>query len=208
MRQTLLASVLIGVAVLAFVVGRSFWPVPAVGQPLGDLSAIAAIATEVQAIAEGGDLAAAKARIKDLETAWDDAEAVMRPKDPKAWGRVDQAADDALSALRAGTPDPTAVKTAMVALVAMLADPGQGGAADTGVVMVGNIPVTDASGHPLPCESMLADVNSRLAATTMTAEAGAAIGDLVAKATERCNADDDRNANAFSAKALQMLTAG
>jgi hypothetical protein len=42
----------------------------------------------------------------------------------------------------------------------------------------------------------------------MTSEAGVAIADLIAKATERCNADDDRNADAFSAQALQMLTAG
>ena len=33
----------------------------------------------------------------------------------------------------------------------------------------------------------------------------AEINDLITKATERCNADDDRNANQFSAKALGLL---
>jgi hypothetical protein len=208
MRQFLLATALIAAAVAAFVAGRALWPAPGASQALGDLAAMQLIAADVQTIAEGGDLAVAKARIADLETAWDEAEPTMRPKNPDAWGRVDDATDAALSALRAGSPDATAVQATLATLMATLADPGDGGAGAGGVVMVGTIPVTDDNGHPLPCEAMLADVNATLAATTMTPEAGVAIADLIGKATERCNADDDRNADAFSAQALQMMTAG
>lgn len=180
---------------------------PDLAQPLGDLQSMQTIVSDVQAIVGTGDLIKAEIRITDLETAWDDAEPALRPMDPEAWGRVDEAADAALSALRRGTPDAAAVDAALVTLTAALADPGAAGAAASGVVLVGEVPVTDGNGHPLPCEAMLAEVNGKLAATTMTPEAGAAVGDLVAKAMERCNADDDRNANAFSAQALQMVPA-
>jgi len=57
--------------------------------PLGDLSALSAIVADTQKIAATGDLKAAEHRITDLETAWDDAEATMRPEDPTAWSNVD-----------------------------------------------------------------------------------------------------------------------
>ena len=209
MKQAFLAAGLIAAAVGVFVAGRMLMPgAVAETASLGDLTAMQAIVTDVAAIAKTGDLKAAEVRVGDLETAWDDAQPVMRPKNPEAWGRVDDAADKAFKALRSATPDAPAVDAALVTLAATLADPGAGVATAGGVVMIGSIPVTDAAGHPLPCEAMLAEVNTKLAATTMTPEAGAAIADLIAKATERCNADDDRNADAFSAQALQMLVAG
>lgn len=95
MKQFLLATVLVAGAIGAFFGGRAFL-VPAqeadgAGPSLGDLSAMAAIVTDVQDIANLGDLVAAKARIKDLETAWDEAESTLQPKNPEAWGRVDGA---------------------------------------------------------------------------------------------------------------------
>jgi uncharacterized membrane-anchored protein len=59
----------------------------------------------------------------------------MRPKNPVAWGRVDTATDDALSALRAATPDPAAVETALTTLTAVMADPRKAGT--TSVLMTG-----------------------------------------------------------------------
>jgi hypothetical protein len=206
MKQAFLAAALIAAAVGLFSAGRMMWPVAAVeAASLGDLSAMQAIVADVAAIAKTGDLTAAETRISEFETAWDDAQPVMQPKNPEAWGRVDGAADAAFRALRSATPDHAAVEAALVTLAATLADPGASAPGKGGVVLVSGIAVTDASGHPLPCEAMLADVNARLAATTMTPEAGQAIADLIVKATERCNADDDRNADAFSAQALAML---
>jgi hypothetical protein len=206
MKQAFLASGLIAAAVALFVVGRMMLPgaAPEVAV-LGDLSAMQVIVSDVTAIAKTGDMAAAKARIADLETAWDDAEAAMRPNNPDAWGRVDEATDAALSALRAKVPDVATVDATLVTLSETMADPGVGDAAPGGVVMIGDVPVTDGNGHPLPCEAMLAEVKAAASAKPPAGEAAAKVSDLVAKATERCNADDDQHSDAFSAAALQTL---
>ena len=48
-------------------------------EPLGDLSAFKKIAADMLARIHAGDIAGAKARADDLETAWDNGQAVMRP---------------------------------------------------------------------------------------------------------------------------------
>ncbi|MBL4928698.1 hypothetical protein [Fuscibacter oryzae] len=175
------------------------------GAGLGDVSAMTAIVAGVQALADKGDLAGAALRVTDLETAWDDAQPVLQPRDPVAWGALDGRIDAVLSALRATQPQSATVSIALADLSDALAHPAAV-AATGAVAQVAGIAVTDAGGHPLPCEAMLTTLREALAAATPQPANAATISDLQARATERCNADDDAHADAFSAQALALVT--
>lgn len=92
----------------------------AVATGLGDTSAFALIISDVQADADKADFAAAKTLITDFETAWDEKASDLRALDGAAWGKVDAAADAALDAVRATTPDAKGVTEALAALQAAL----------------------------------------------------------------------------------------
>jgi len=92
----------------------------ATSAPLGDLAPFKAIATDALKIVAGGDNAAAKTRIKDLETAWDKSAKTMKAANLDKWNTIDKALDVTFKTLRAASPktaENTAVLQSLIALM-------------------------------------------------------------------------------------------
>jgi hypothetical protein len=124
-------SILIGASALALLPCLGDAPAvaaqaaaPASG--LGDLTSDKTIASDTLALVEKGDMAGARTRATDLETAWDKAEDTMKPTDPARWRVVDKAIDKVLHAVRSTPPQTADCRTALKDLIGAI---DKGGAA-------------------------------------------------------------------------------
>jgi Repeat of Unknown Function (DUF347) len=88
--------------------------------PLGDLSPFRRITQDTLNLLNSGDQSGATARISDLETEWDNAQARLKPKDTATWTNIDGKIDTVLRELRATTPAPPREKAALTTLLAAL----------------------------------------------------------------------------------------
>ncbi|MCD7111503.1 hypothetical protein LRX75_20925 [Rhizobium sp. DKSPLA3] len=95
----------------------------AVMSKLGDLAPFEKMASDTLVLIDKGDLGGARERITEFETAWDNAEPTMRPKNVDEWSVIDDAADAAISSLRANKPKAANAKATVAALIHALASP-------------------------------------------------------------------------------------
>ena len=87
---------------------------------LGDLSRFSAIVTSVQGKVAQNDLAGAKTNVKDLEVAWDSAEAGLKPRDPKNWSQLDGEIDAGADLVARQPPDAGRLRAALDTLAKTL----------------------------------------------------------------------------------------
>jgi uncharacterized membrane-anchored protein len=74
--------------------------------PPAETAKFRTIAQDTLAKVQAGDQAGATARIKDLETAWDEDQPTLQPLDDTGWTVLDGQIDGVLKSLRASNPDP------------------------------------------------------------------------------------------------------
>ena len=88
--------------------------------PPAEVAKFRTIAQDTLAKVRAGDQTGATARIKDLETAWDDDQATLQPLDDTAWHVLDGRIDSVLKAVRASQPDPATETPTLTALLTAL----------------------------------------------------------------------------------------
>ena len=89
--------------------------------PLGDLRPFGVIVDDVAAKVGQNDLSGGATRVKDLEVAWDDAEAAIKPTSPADWHTMDSSIDGVLTSLRASSPTKAACQAQLKSLQAVIA---------------------------------------------------------------------------------------
>ncbi|MEI7629765.1 MAG: hypothetical protein WCJ73_01265 [Actinomycetes bacterium] len=90
--------------------------------PLGDMSEFTVITQDTLDMVTAGQQAAATTRVTDLESAWDNAQATLKRRNPEAWTVVDDKIDIVLRELRSSSPDPTTETASLKALLTQLGE--------------------------------------------------------------------------------------
>ncbi|WP_405139513.1 hypothetical protein [Nocardia sp. NBC_01388] len=88
--------------------------------PASEVATFRTITQDTLSKVQAGQQNEAKARIKDLETAWDRDQDTLQPMDKAGWGVLDGKIDSVLKAVRAGTPDAATETGALTNLLAAL----------------------------------------------------------------------------------------
>jgi uncharacterized membrane-anchored protein len=88
--------------------------------PLGDLSIFRQIAADTLVIVRAGDLPASKIRIRDLEFAWDNAAARLKPMNKDKWIEMDDTIDVVLRNLRSARLDAATCETSLTTLISLI----------------------------------------------------------------------------------------
>jgi uncharacterized membrane-anchored protein len=88
--------------------------------PAANVANYRTITADTLSKVQASDQPGATARIKDLETAWDDDQATLQPMDDTTWTAIDGRIDTVLKALRASTPDPATEQQALNELLSAL----------------------------------------------------------------------------------------
>ena len=89
-------------------------------RPLGDLSPFRKITSDTLHLVDSGRLSDAKTRVRDLESAWDRAQAKLKPRNGAKWTQVDGSIDTVLRDLRAFHQDRAACQASLHALIAVI----------------------------------------------------------------------------------------
>ena len=85
--------------------------------PRADVAALRSITEDTLAKLKSGDQPGATARVKALETTWDDDQPALQSLDGAAWTFLDGRIDVVLTALRAPNPDPVKEQTVLTTLI-------------------------------------------------------------------------------------------
>jgi hypothetical protein len=88
--------------------------------PPAEVAKFRTVTQDTLAKVQAGDQTGATARVKDLETAWDDDQATLQPLDDTAWTVLDGQIDSVLTALRASNPNPATETQTLTALLTSL----------------------------------------------------------------------------------------
>lgn len=91
--------------------------------PLGDLSQFKTLAQAVLDSVNAGDWSGANQHVNDLEYAWDNSQAQLKPMNGTAWTHIDGALDRVFREVRAVNPNQQTAQSALQTLLAILNNP-------------------------------------------------------------------------------------